>query len=156
MAGRQGWGRAFAGVGLAGLLLGACAHHEAEPAFRRTVFIGDRGISVPLPPPSLTAEPEQDVDVDAQALGEDPVLAGTMAHVEDVVGGGTAELELTADAQHFTIEGLPVDLTDNCLELWLVAPDGREGDRILVHAVIVADDDDEDTLESISTVSGCD
>jgi hypothetical protein len=146
----------WTGVGLAGLLLaGACAPHEAEPAFRRTVFIDDRGISVPLPPPSLVDAPQQDVDVDAQALGEDPVLAGTMAHVEDMMGDGTAELELPEGAQHFTIEGLPVDLTDNCLELWLVAPDGREGEHVVVHAEIVPDDDDEDTLESIATKSGC-
>ncbi len=143
-------------MGLVALLLaGACAQHEADPAFRRTVFIGDRGISVPLPPPSLTDAPQQDVDVDAQALGDDPVLAGTIAHVEDLAGGGTAELELPADAHQFRIEGLPVDLTDNCLEFWLVAPDGREGEPALVHAVIVPDDDDEDTLESIATIAGC-
>ena len=141
---------------VAGMLLAsACARHEADPAFRRSVFIGDRGISVPLPPPSLTAEPEQEVEVEADAVGDDPVLAGTVVHVEDVMGEGFAELELAADTETFVVEGLVVDLRANCLELWLVAPDGRESQHALVHAVIVPDDDDEDTLESVATVVGC-
>ena len=141
---------------VAGMLLAAaCARHEANPAFRRSISIGDRGISVPLPPPSLTAEPEQEVDVEADAIGDDPVLAGTVVHVEDVLGEGIAELELAADAERFVVEGVLVDLRANCLEVWLVAPDGRESDHALVHAVIVPDDDDEDSLESIVTVAGC-
>jgi len=138
------------------LLASACARHDAEPAFRRSVSIGDRGISVPLPPPSLTAEPVQDVDVEAHAVGDDPVLAGTMVHVEDVMGEGVAELELAADVEQFVVEELRVDLRANCLELWLVAPDGRESEHVLVHAEIVADDDDEDELESVATIPGCD
>lgn len=145
------------GLLLVGVVLGtACAQHEASSAFRRTVFVGDRGISVPLPPPSLIDAPKQDVDVHADALGDDPVLAGTVAHVEDAMGESADELELAADAHAFVIEGLSIDLTQNCLELWLVAPDGRESQHVLVHAVIVPDDDDADALETISTVPGCD
>ena len=63
-----------------------------------------------------------------------------------------------------TIANLPVDLTANCLELWLVAPDGREGPRALVHAEIVlvpdgegdVEDDDADDDEIVVTVPGCD
>ncbi|HET6582216.1 MAG TPA: hypothetical protein VFG69_02190 [Nannocystaceae bacterium] len=146
------------------MVAAACARHEAGAAFRRTVFIGDRGISVPLPPPSLIDAPKQEVDVHADALGDDPVLAGTVAHVEDAMGEGVDQLELAADAQQFVIEALPVDLTANCLELWLVAPDGRESAHALVHAEIalvpdgegdVADDDDASD-ELVVTVPGCD
>ena len=146
-----------------GLATLACAHHEATSAFRRSVYIADRGISVPLPPPSLIDQPKQDVDVDCDALGDDPVLAGTVAHVEDVMGEGAEELELAAGTQEFVIAKLPVDLTANCLELWLVAPDGREGPRALVHAEIVlvpdgegdVEDDDDDDDEIVVTVAGC-
>jgi hypothetical protein len=134
---------------LAGVVLAsACAQHHAAAAFRRSVFIGDRGISVPLPPPSFVDASEQDVDVEGEVVGDDPVLAGTLVHVEDLHGDGVGEVELAAGATSFTIEGVGIDLTANCLELWLVAPDGREGDRVLVHAEIVGP-------QEIETVLGC-
>lgn len=126
-----------------------CARHDAEPAFRRALLIDDRGISVPLPPPSLYDAPMQDVDVDAQSMGEDPVLAGTVAHASDMFGEATLAIELAGDDEHVELQGLAVDLRENCIELWLVAPDGRESDRTFAHARIVS-------ATEIETVLGCD
>jgi len=132
-----------------GTLVLGCARHDAAPAFRRALLIDDRGISVPLPPPSLVDEPVQEVDVDAQSMGEDRILAGTVAHVVDVLGDATLQVELDADAEHFELQGLIVDLRENCLELWLVAPDGRESSHVFVHASIASETE-------IETVVGCD
>lgn len=125
------------------MLLGAtaaCAVHEPRPAFRARVFIGDRGISVPLPPPSLTDAPQQDVEVDGQLMGEAEIVEGTTVHVVDNVEGGRASVVVEANATGFTAE-LFVDLQDNCLELWVEAPDGRESDRALFHTEVTPDDD---------------
>lgn len=129
-------------------VLAACTVHEPRPAFRRGVFVDDRGISVPLPPPSLAAEPEQEVDVEGQLPGEDPLEAGTILHIEDTDGTSVSSTEVDVDEEGFVVEGFLIDLTANCLELWLETPDGRESEHVQVHAVIVDDND-------IRTDPGC-
>ena len=100
-----------------GVLLGvgACATHEVEPAFRASVLIDDRGISVPLPPPSLVDEPQQDVEVQGEVVGLEGDASGLVVRILDNVSG--SELEATLDADDmFRVEGLGIDLTDNCIE----------------------------------------
>ena len=125
----------------------ACAVHDPVPVFRSAVFVGERGISVPLPPPSLTAMPKQDVDVEGSVQGDDDVRAGTVLHVVDNRGDGDVEAELDARAQAFQVS-LTIDVSDSCLELWLEAPDGTESMRNLFSTRIVDD-------QTIEVLEGC-
>jgi hypothetical protein len=129
-------------------VLAACTVHEPRPAFRRGVFIDDRGISVPLPPPSLADAPKQDVDVEGQLPGEDPLEPGTILHIEDLDGTSATQTEVDVAHEGFIVEAFYIDLTANCLELWLETPDGRESERVQVHAVIVGE-------QEIRTEAGC-
>lgn len=125
----------------------ACAVHEPVPVFRSGVFVSDRGISVPLPPPSLTAMPKQDVDVEGTVLGEDEVRAGTIVHVVDNRGDGTVEAELGDSERDFTVS-LTIDVSDSCLEIWLETPDGSESMRSLFSTRIVDD-------QTVEVIEGC-
>ncbi len=124
----------------------ACASHEWKPVFRRAIVFDDRGISLPLPPPSLTADPEQDVDVHGVAQGDDPLPADARVHLLDVDGVADVEVELDADGG-FTAAGVPLDLRANCLEVWIESSAG-ESDHVLVHAEITGE-------TTITTVLGC-
>lgn len=150
---RVGWGRlsmsmSRAALALVALAVVACATHEPRPAFRRGVLIDDRGISVPLPPPSLIDAPKVDVEVEGSLPGADALTLGTVIHLDDIEGDArvTADIDVTTAA--FAIDDVTIDLTANCLELWLEAPDGRESERTLVHAEIDGDD-------GVVTVPGC-
>lgn len=125
----------------------ACASHEASPAFRRALVFDDRGISVPLPPPSLIDEPEQEVDVHGTIEG-DPIAAGTRVHVEDTEGDAMGEVELAKGATSFGVSGLVVDLRRHCLEVWLETPDGRDSEPTYVRAHIV-------DAKTLATSEGC-
>jgi hypothetical protein len=127
----------------------ACVSPDVKPAFRRTVFIDDRGISVPLPPPSFFDYPLQTVDVDGTTDGHDKIVAGTKLFVQDLDGDAYEQIELAADATDFKVEGVAIDLTMNCLEVWMQAPDGRLSGRPQFHVEII----DRTTIE---TVEGCD
>jgi hypothetical protein len=131
---------------LAGLLT-ACAVHEARPAFRSTVWIGDRGISVPLPPPSFYEAPHQEVEVEGQVQHSDDLAAGTEIHIVDNVGDADIVVPLQQGESSF-VGRLELDLSDSCLEVWLVAPDGGEGDRSLYSTRIVS-------VDEIEVVEGC-
>ena len=138
---------AFAVLSTLGLV--ACVQHDPEPAFRAAVLIDDRGISIPLPPPSLVDEPEQDVDVEGEVIG----LAesrGLVVRIVDHAGGAELDVPLAEGSNAFRGEGLAIDLSDNCLELWLVDGEGREGDRAQYQALIDA------SGQSIEVVEGCD
>ncbi len=130
-----------------------CASHEARPAFRRGVLIDDRGISVPLPPPSLVDHPKVEVAIAGSVPGEDELVSGTQVHLEDLDGAARASAPVDDAAEAFVFEGVTIDLTANCLELWLEAPDGRESDRTHVHAAIVEVDGG---APEVHAVLGCD
>jgi hypothetical protein len=114
------------------------------------VLIDDRGISIPLPPPSLVDEPEQDVDVDGEVIGLPDDPTGLMVRIVDSAGGAELDVPLADGSATFHGEGLAIDLSDNCIELWLVAADGREGDRNQYRAIIDA------SGQSIEVADGCD
>lgn len=135
-----------------GVLLGvgACATHEVEPAFRASVLIDDRGISVPLPPPSLVDEPQQDVEVQGEVVGLEGDASGLVVRILDNVSG--SELEATLDADDmFRVEGLGIDLTDNCIEAWLEDDGGAEGQHRRFEASISASGQEVEVVE----VDGC-
>ena len=142
--------RAFAGFVLSTLALGACVSHHPEPAFRASVLIDDRGISIPLPPPSLVDEPEQDVDVEGEVIGLAEGQGGLTVHIEDQAGGAAIDVPLAEGTHAFHAEGLPIDLSDNCIELWLVDADGREGEHVEYQALIDA------SGAAIEVSEGCD
>jgi len=121
----------------------ACATYEAKPAFRRGLAFGDRGISVPLPPPSLV-----EAEVEGTTEGKDPVVAGTKLHIEDIEGTAYAEVTLDAGETSFTVVDLEIRIDHHCFEAWLETPDGRESEHFFIHGVLV----DADTFE---TVEGC-
>ena len=135
-------------IALLGLLgVSACAFHEPRTVFRSGVFIGERGISVPLPPPSLLVAPQQEVEVEGQVTGDDPVPTGTIAHVVDNVGGAEGTATLSSGATGFVTE-LFVDLQNNCLEVWLETPDGATTQPAMFHTVLGDDD-------TIIVLAGC-
>jgi hypothetical protein len=127
----------------------ACVAHEPRPAFRRGVLIDDRGISVPLPPPSLIDAPKVDVEVHGSLPGADELSAGTVIHLDDLDGEARVTADVDPSKASFVLADVAIDLTANCLELWLEAPDGRESDRTMVHAAIAEDG-------TVVTVAGCD
>lgn len=140
-------------LALAALLgVGACASHDAEPAFRASVLIGDRGISIPLPPPSLRDEPEQEVEVSGSAVGLTDTAGDLTVQVYDQVSGESVSAALT-EGEAFVATGLTIDLTDNCLELWLEDLDGNEGEHLLYSAQIESQPDGSD---AVVVVEGCD
>jgi hypothetical protein len=102
----------------------ACAAHPGEPVMRSGIFIPERGIAVPVPPPSLTSEPEVDADICGEIveIGFDD---GTEVHLYDSESGYEADVPAISEgypfedtAHDFCFEGVPVDLTANCLEFW--------------------------------------
>lgn len=141
--------RAFTGFVLSSMAVGACVAHDPEPAFRAAVLIDDRGISIPLPPPSLVDEPEQEVDVEGEVINLAAGHDGLIVRIADQTGG--AELDVPLDGSNaFHASGLPIDLSDNCIEVWLVDADGREGDHAQYQALIDA------SGEAIEVSEGCD
>lgn len=141
--------RAVAGLVLSTLGLGACATHEPQPAFRASVLIDDRGISIPLPPPSLVDDPEQEVDVEGEVVGATSSLDGFVVRIVDHVGGADLDVPLEEGSHGFHGSGLLIDLTDNCLEVWLEDAGGHEGERTEVHAIIDA------SGQAVEVVDGC-
>lgn len=143
--------RALAGFVLLTLPLGACVSHDPEPAFRASVLIDDRGISIPLPPPSLVDEPEQEVDVEGEVIGlHEEAAAGLTVRIVDSMGGSELDVPLEDGSSAFRGEGLAIDLRDNCIELWLVGADGREGERAQYQAVI------DESGTAVAVIEGCD
>lgn len=137
----------FIGIGAS-----ACAAHEVEPAFRASILIDDRGISIPLPPPSLIDEPEQDVEVEGQVVGLDNDVGDLVVRIVDNVGGAELQAPLDGD-RSFRLQGLGIDLTDNCIEAWLESSSGEEGAHRHFEAVI-SETGGEQSLEVVE-VSGC-
>lgn len=115
-----------------------CAQHDTKPAFQSSLRIADRGISIPLPPPSLLEEPNQAVDIEGEVVGDDRLSTAATAHVVDLQGGEEVTVDVAAGADSFVAQGLPVDLTDNCLELWLQTDDA-ESEHAFYSATVAAD-----------------
>lgn len=125
---------------LVGVGLPACARYTARPAYSYRISIGDRGISVPLPPPSLRDQPKQAVDVQGQVTG-DKLAQGTELQLVDNRGEAKTRVPVDAQTGRFSLS-IEVDLSDTCLELWLVTPEGDDGaQRSLFSTRITLDDE---------------
>lgn len=109
-------------------------NHAAGPQ------IDENGISVPVPPPSLTAEPVQRVDVEGQ-LRPGAVGAGTRVFLfETRLALEDGKVTTPEDDGSFFFEGLLIDLTDNCLEVWSEDAKARASVRSFYRASIGEDD----------------
>ena len=157
--------RRFSGMfaaALAGtILVAGCVSHQPKAIGIRAIRIDDRGISIPVPPPSLHLQPRQSARIEGRvefkqlAAGSEP-LGGTIELLELTHGAratvpmGTVEVTAPGSAMSsFTVESLVIDHTDNCLEVWMVAEDGSTTEPVYYHTEILPDD------QSVTTVEGC-
>lgn len=116
--------------------------------------IGDRGISVPVPPPSLTAAPQQEVDVDGE-LGDPNSEPNTIVTLWVYGGPEDKGYQIVADPDGtFHFSGVLIDLTDNCIEVSSEEPGPYGGTSIVsfFRAHIAADDR---TIITEQFFSGC-
>lgn len=148
------------GVLTGALLVAAsgCATHDVYSfSFRKAeVTIGERGIAIPVPPPSLTDAPVQpsnvdvDVDYELEAAATDEDAPMVELHVRDRIGGEHAVVDVEASVpQIVRVEGLVLDHSRNCLEVWLETDDGARSDAAYFHTVIESDD------VSVRVEAGC-
>lgn len=101
-------------------------------------FIAENGISVPVPPPSLTAEPVQEVDIEGR-LGR-TVAPDTIVYLFE----GTMEaghFVFADEAGHFAFDGVALDLSDNCIELWYQEPGKDDASEHSFFVAEIAEDD---------------
>lgn len=136
--------RSIASLFVFGVLAAGCNDPAPVSAHRSAVLIGDRGISIPLPPPSVLQAPQQEVEVEGALEGN--VDEGAEVRIVDTAGGD--EASVSPDGASFTAT-LELDLTDACLETWVVDADGVESERRSYSTQVEADD-------SIRVVLGCD
>ncbi len=110
------------------------------------------GISVPIPPPSLTAEPIQQVDVEG-SLATDMPTPSTLVYLYET-RSARGYFVLADDNGDFVIHDVLLDLTDNCMQVWSKEPgaEGQESQHTAFKASIAADDQSVDVAE---WKSGC-
>ena len=127
----------------AGALLG-CAPFGAPFVFSAPTF---RGISVPIPPPSLAAEPVQDVDIDGSTNLMDPVPQTLIYLYEHRSDQG--HFVFADDAGDFKFTEIELDLTNNCIQVWFEEPgeDGTRSEDGFYQASIAEDDQAVDFAE---------
>ena len=101
--------------------------------------IGDRGISVPVPPPSLKLMPVQLVDIEGD-LGAMDVEPGTRVFLQETQGGLDGRVDTPEDDGSFFFEGVEIDLTDNCIDVWSEDADGNSSVHSFYRASIDVDD----------------
>jgi len=137
-----------------GMVFGTGCNDHPIGGFDDGPQIGEHGISVPIPPPSLRAAPVQRVEIEGELGVSDP-KAGTRVFVLDV-GGAGAFVFPDADGD-FRFEGMnavEIDLTKNCLEVWSEEP-GSDG-QMSVHSFFrVRIDEDDQSLLTEQFFSGC-
>jgi len=108
---------------------------------------GFRGISVPIPPPSLTLAPVQKVDMDGSLNLMDPIpetLVYLYEHRSD-----QGYFVFADDAGNFEFTEIEIDLSNNCIQLWFEEPgeDGKISEDGFYRANIAEDDQSVDVEE---------
>ncbi len=133
---------------LSGLLsvsaLPGCAPFGAPFVVAAPTF---RGISVPIPPPSLLAAPVQDVDIDGSTNLMEPVPQTLVYLYEHRSNQGY--FVFADDAGDFSFTEIELDLTNNCMQLWFEEPgeDGKTSEDGFYQASIAEDDQSVDFEE---------
>lgn len=118
--------------------------------------IGEHGISVPVPPPSLTAAPVQKVDVEGDLNDPEPqpdalVYLWVYTKNGEFLKGYTVPAE--PDGTFVFVDDIELDLTDNCIEVWFEGKGfGEESMHSFFHAKIA---DDDQSVRTEQFFSGC-
>lgn len=114
--------------------------------------IGEHGISVPVPPPSLKLDSVQHVDIRGE-LGFAGAEPGTVVYLQNAYSDLGAFVVAEPDGQ-FLFQGVEIDLLQNCLELWSEEP-GPYGE-MSVHSFFFANiaPDDQSVLTE-QLFNGC-
>ncbi|MBA3546956.1 MAG: hypothetical protein H0T76_10775 [Nannocystis sp.] len=113
--------------------------------------IGDRGISVPVPPPSLKLAPVQRVDIEGE-IGATAGEPGTRVFLSENRLGTQDYNNMPEDNGSFFFTGIELDLTDNCVEVWTEDGDGNSSVHSFFRASI--DEDDQSVLTE-QLFNGC-
>ena len=113
--------------------------------------IGDRGISVPVPPPSLKLAPVQQVDIEGE-IGATAGGQGTVVFLQETVRGLPGLFVAPEDDGSFLFEGVELDLTDNCIEVWT---EDSEGQSSVVSFYRASIDDDDQSVLTEQLFNGC-
>jgi len=118
--------------------------------------IGEHGISVPVPPPSLTAAPRQTVDVEGELRETDPE-PGTEVFLRVYTLNGDYDgyiTEAEPDGTFFFDDEVTLDLTDNCIEVYSEAPSAY-GSRSMVSFFRATIAEDDQSILTRQFFSGC-
>jgi hypothetical protein len=115
--------------------------------------IDKRGISVPIPPPSLWDSPIQKVTIEGKLGFSNPELMTTVT-LQNAFSPQWDQVYADADGSFRFVE-VEIDLTQNCLEVWSEEP-GPYGDMSL-HSFFRAsiDPDDPQQIVTEQFFSGC-
>jgi hypothetical protein len=131
----------------------ACAPHGLGGGFDDGPQIGEHGISVPVPPPSLTAAPKQLLLIEGELGYSDPEPM-TDVYLFETVSEATDWAIARSDGTFVFDPGEPIDLTNNCFEVWSEEP-GAYGE-MSVHSfyrATIAEDDQ--TILTVQLFGGC-
>ncbi len=126
---------------LAGLIalpaLAACGPFGSPFVYAAPTY---HGISVPIPPPSLSAEPVQEVDIDGSTNLESPVPQTLIYLYEHRTDRGY--FVFADETGEFSFTEVELDLTNNCMQVWFEEPgeEGRTSEDGFYRANIAEDD----------------
>ena len=127
---------------LSGLLIAASGLLGCAPFGDPFVYAAPtfRGISVPIPPPSLTAEPVQEVDIEGSTNLMNPVPQTLIYLYEHRTDQGY--FVFADDTGDFSFTEVKLDLTNNCMQVWFEEPgeDGKTSEDGFYQASIAEDD----------------
>ncbi|MEZ4450618.1 MAG: hypothetical protein R3B09_14145 [Nannocystaceae bacterium] len=140
--------RALAALSLVGLGLASIGCNE-HPVTQVLVAPLVTGISVPIPPPSLRAEPVQRVDV--EGLAKD-VVPDTVVYLYELRSERGYFVPVDDDGA-YVIPDVELDLTHNCLQLWYAEP-GLDGTESAYGIFVLTIGEDDQSVE-IDERGGC-
>lgn len=120
--------------------------------------IDEHGISVPVPPPSLTAAPRQTVDVEGDVNDPD-FEPGTKVSLVVYSAADTDQdveyrVDAAADGTFAIKDRVLLDLTDNCIEVWYERP-GSFGSQSVSSFYRAAIGDDDQSIVTTQFFNGC-
>ena len=113
--------------------------------------IAETGISVPVPPPSLKLMPVQRVDIEGD-IGGTSEPEGSTVYLRETRRGLPGQFVAPELDGSFFFEGVELDLTDNCIEIWLMDAEAQAS----VHSFYTASiGDDDQSVVTSQLFNGC-
>ncbi len=133
------------------LVLGTGCNSHPVGNFDDGPQITARGISVPVPPPSLKLMPVQRVDIEGE-IDSNAEVEGTRVFLRETRRGVQGQYVLPEQDRSFFFEGVEVDLTDNCIEVWTEDFEAKAS----LHSFFVASIDvDDQSVVTVQDLGGC-